>query len=96
MSFILFGWLKRIIDNHFEKRANEEIYKIARKWDNLSPEEKDKQSITHFFRSEWDRQDKLEREERKREQKRWEGSLFYFLVNFTFFGAFPHYRRDDR
>ena len=93
MSFNLLRWLKRIIDNHFEKRANEEILKMVRKWDNLSPEEKSNQPLADFLRSEWDRQDKLDREERERQQKRWEKSLFYPLVYIISFGAFP-YRRD--
>ena len=48
---MLYDWYKREVEQRTERRTREETLRLAREWDKLSPEEKEKQSNEEFFLS---------------------------------------------
>ena len=55
---MLYDWYKREVERRTTRRNNEETLRLAREWDKLSPEEKEKQSSEDFFRSNLEGSDK--------------------------------------
>ena len=55
---MLYDWYKREVERRTTRRNNEETLRLAREWDKLSPEEKEKQSSEDFFRSNLEGYDK--------------------------------------
>ena len=76
---MLFGSFKREI----EERAKQETLRLAREWDQLSPEEKSKQSIADFLSRRWRELDEergacYEQQEARRNE--WHGFRYLYLA----------------
>ncbi len=72
---MFFRSFRQRVKEEAEKESREEIFRIAREWDSLSLEEKEKRSLPDFFRARWKELDE-ERVARRRERG---GFQFMFL-----------------
>ena len=91
----MLGSFRRKVVERVEKESREEIFRIAREWDKLSPEEKCGRSIADFLERRWKELDE-EREARREERhvRRNDPNLFRLL--YIPFGYIPYLDGSSR